>query len=217
MHQNPKRVPAAVLADLRSGSLSELAPKFEFWKGMVLGSQGDPVDHLFIIAEGQVLLSRRDPDGGERPIYLLGPGDLFGEGSLRPDRRWLVNVRSVSDGSAHRLPASHLPRLAQYYPQLTAYIVGLLAERLERAHSRLDLVRAHSARDRLLGLIHVLAEHHGERQGDRTWVPIHLTQEELGGMIGLARETVARLLGELADEGVIGRERAGLWLLPAAS
>jgi CRP-like cAMP-binding protein len=59
-----------------------------------------------------------------------------------------------------------------------------------------------------------MAEHHGRREGDRVWVPLGLTQEDLGKMVGLARETVARLLAELEDSGLIRREGRGVWLLP---
>ena len=45
------------------------------------------------------------------------------------------------------------------------------------------------------------------------WMPLPLTQSELGQMIGLARETVARMLAQLERDGVIRREgRKGLWL-----
>lgn len=209
-----RTAPGEVLAELQSGALAEIAPRIQFWKGMELGRQGTPCNQLYIIASGQVLLSRREPDGEERPLFLLGPGELFGEGSLREERVWLANPRAATDGTAHVLPAAQLPRLAQYYPRLTHHIIRLLADRLERSHRRLDLVRANSARDRLLGLLEVMAEHHGRREGDRVWVPLGLTQEDLGKMVGLARETVARLLAELEDSGLIRREGRGVWLLP---
>lgn len=206
--------PPGVLEELQSGALAEIAPRIEFWKGMQIGKQGTPCSQLYIVASGQVLLSRRDVDGVERPLFLLGPGDLFGEGSLRPERVWLANSRAVTDGSAHVLPAAQFPRLAQYYPRLTNHIIRLLADRLERSHRRLDLVRGSSARERLVGLLRVVAEHHGVPEGDRTWVPLALTQEDLGKMIGLARETVARLLADLEESGAIRRESGGLWILP---
>jgi CRP/FNR family transcriptional regulator len=195
--------------------LAQLAPQQQFWKGAPIGEQGSACTRLYIIASGQVLLSRRSEEGVDRPMYLLGVGDLFGEGSLRPERVWLFQARALTDVTAHALPSAHLPKLAQYYPQLTAHIVRLLAERLERSHSRVDLVRTHGARDRLMGLFQVLAERHGEPEGDRIWVPLTVTQEEIGAMVGLARETVARLLTELEEAGVLDRGRRGVWLKPA--
>ncbi len=209
----PIEADRSVLTELESGSLAELAPRVPFWKGMQLGLQGQPCEHLYIIARGQVLLSRKNANADSYAMYLLGPGDLFGEGSLQPDRRWLVTARAVTDGAVHMLPAAHLPRLAQYYPQLTAHIVRLLSERLERAHQRADVVRTSGARDQVLALLRALAGYHGQRQGDEIWVPVTITQEELGEMIGVSRETVARAISDLESQGYLRhRRRRGFWL-----
>lgn len=205
------------LSELESGSLGELAPKIPFWKGMQIGVQGQPCDHLYIISRGQVLLSRRGDNGDNYAIQLLGAEDLFGEGSLQPERRWLVSARAVTDGAAHMLPAAHIPRLAQYYPRLMTQIVRLLSERIERAHRRADVIRTSGARDQVLALIRALAGRHGQPQGDEIWVPMTITQEELGEMIGISRETVARAISDLEDQGLLRhRRRRGFWL-PVAS
>lgn len=192
--------------------LGELAPTRAYWKGSDIGAQGQPCESIYIIVRGQVLLSRRGQDGVMQPLYVLGAGDLFGEGSLRPDHRWLVSARTLTDVVAHVLSATQFPQLAQYYPQLTTQILSLLAARLERAHRRLDLVTTDSARARVFGLLSVMAEYHGEEQGGQVWVPMRLTQAEFGQMLGLARETVARLMAALESEGLIRRQgRRGFW------
>ncbi|MCC2671557.1 MAG: Cyclic nucleotide-binding domain, partial [Armatimonadetes bacterium] len=109
-----QREPA--LLDLDSWPLADIVPKVRFWKGGRIGTQGEPCDTIYIIAEGQVLLSRRNPDGDDYALYLLGAGDLLGEGACGRNKRWLVSVRALTDGSAYALPASQLPRFAQHYP-----------------------------------------------------------------------------------------------------
>jgi len=206
-------LPAQVLADLTSGSLAGLAPLRKFWKGTLVGRQGEPCDQLYVISRGQVLLSLEREEDVSDPLYLLGAGEIFGEGSLRPERRWLVTARAVTDGTAHVLPAAHLPRLCQYYPELTSYIIGLMSARLERAHHRVGLVKGNSGRERLLGLLCVLARHHGCQDGEWSRLSVYLTQAELGEMVGLARETVARIFAGLTKEEVLRRSgRHTLWL-----
>lgn len=209
----PADLPAQVLADLTSGSLAGLAPLRKFWKGALIGTQGEPCNQLYIIASGQVLLSLQSEGDASDPLYLLGAGEIFGEGSLRPERRWLVTARAVTDGTAHVLPAAHLPRLCQYHPELTSYIIGLMSARLERAHHRVGLVKGNGGRERLLGLLCVLARHHGCQDGEWSRLSVYLTQAELGEMVGLARETVARIFAELTKDGLLRRSgRHTLWL-----
>jgi CRP/FNR family transcriptional regulator, cyclic AMP receptor protein len=197
--------------------LRELAPRRTFSRDTEIGVQGQPCTVLYVIAEGQVLLSRCG--AGEEPhaLELLGPGDLFGEGALQPERVWLVTARAVTEAQAYALPAAQLTRLSQYYPQLSSHILTLLSGRLKRAHRGADLVTTASARERILRLLCLLAEYHGRPRDGETWLPLTLTQTELGHMIHLTRETVARTLSELEREGVISRHgRKGLWLRATA-
>jgi CRP/FNR family transcriptional regulator, cyclic AMP receptor protein len=195
--------------------LAEIAPRMPFWKGTVIGKQGEPCSSIYIIVSGQVLLSRKSLEGEEYSVYLLGGGDLFGEGSLQPEREWMVTARAVTDGAAYVLPSAQLSRFIQYYPDLGTHIVKLLGARLVRSHRRLDLVTSNCARDRVLGLLRVLADHHGQERQERIWLPISVTQTELAEMVGLARETVARVLTALETEGLVFKEgRRGFWLKP---
>ncbi len=180
--------------------LADLAPAMPFFRGDILGEQGQPCHSVYLLAQGQVLLSRQGPAGQPYALYLLRPGELFGEGSLRPERRWLVTARALEDGIAHVLPARQLPRLAQHHPELTAGVIALLSGRLEQAHQRLDLLAQPAARERVLGLLEAV----GTAPQDG-WSSVSLTQAELAGMVGLARETVARVLAELEEDGLIRR------------
>jgi len=197
--------------------LAEIAARQPLLKGRFICVQGQPADSLYLIEKGQVLLCRTDAEGEDYSLYLLGPGQLFGEGALHPEGMSLVTARAITDGSAYVLSGALLPRLFQHYPELAQHILNLLSIRLERAHRRLDVTRLADARTRLLALLYVMADHQGESCGSEIWMPLSLTQAELGQMIGLARETVARILTQLAREGAIRREgRRGLWLLPDA-
>lgn len=207
-------VPSRLLDELNSPRFCELAPRHPIEKGRKIGGQGRPCDRLYLIAEGQVLISTRDDEGDELALYLLGPGEVFGIGALLPERRWLVTARAVTDGVVHALPGAHVAKMGQYYPELTTHLFAVLAKRIERFHLRLRVMVRQSARDRLLGLLSLLAGYHGEPEGDNHWLPIPVTQSQLGEMIGLARETVARTLADLEEEGVIRREgRKGFLLV----
>lgn len=209
----PSTNPATLLTALKSGSLADFAAKTPFWKGMKLGVQGEPCPHLYIVASGQVLLRRRNSQGEDSALYLLGPGDLFGEGSLLPRGEWIFSAQAVTDGTAYLIRTAQLPHLAQYHPEITAHVIRLLASRLQQAHERGDLVTKQGARERLLGLLALMAEYQGEPRGEEVWISLTVTQEQLGEMIGLARETVARTISGLEHEGVVRHvRRRGFWL-----
>lgn len=205
--------PQLSLADLDLRVLEEIAPRKALLKGRLICVQGQQAGSLYLIETGQVLLTRTDTEGEDYSLYLLGAGQLFGEGALHPEGVSLVTARAMTDGTVYELPAALLPRLFQFYPALARHVVNLLSVRLERAHRRLDVTRMADAKTRLLALLYAMADHHGEAAGEEIWMPLPVTQAELGQMVGLARETVARILGQLAREGAIRRDgRRGLWL-----
>lgn len=193
--------------------LSQLAPVVPFWKGQWIGQEGQDCRRVFVLVRGQVLLSHRGSASSNRSLHLLGPGDLFGEDSLFPEQLWKVSARALTDAAAHSLPAAQLPRFGQSFPRLTAHLLGLLARRVDAAHRRLDLMSTDCAKERVLGLLRLLA---GGRQQQRSgYVPVEaqLTQAQMGEMLGLARETVARALADLEKIGAIRREgRSAIWL-----
>lgn len=210
---SPLARPTLSLPQIDLRDLEEIAPRKPLLKDRLICVQGQEAESLYIVEEGQVLLYRTDGEGEDYSLYLLGPGQLFGEGALHPECRSLVTARAITDGTAFALSAALLPRLFQHYPELARHILNLLSLRLERAHRRLDATRLVDARARLLSLLYAIADYDGQSIGSEIWMPLTLTQTELGQMIGLARETVARILSQLTREGAIRRDgRRGLWL-----
>jgi CRP/FNR family transcriptional regulator len=198
--------------------LAQVVTPRPFLKGTEIAVQDQPCRGLHLIRRGQILLSRRNVDGENYALYLLGAGEMFGEGSLRPEGRWLATARAVTDGSLFVLPASQLPGLLQAHSQLASQLLVLMSGRLEQAHRRLDLLSTTSARERVLGLLRVMAGTRGRVQDGELWLSLPLTHGELGGMLGMTRETVARVVSALEAEGLIRhRRRHGFWITAAAS
>jgi CRP-like cAMP-binding protein len=63
----------ALLADVRTR---------RFAAGSYILREGDPGDHLHVIASGEVRIARTTEAGGEVVFGVLGTGDVFGEFAL---------------------------------------------------------------------------------------------------------------------------------------
>lgn len=193
--------------------LAEITQRRPFFQGRLVAVQGQPSEGLCIIGKGQLLLSRANDTGEDYALFLLGPGELFGAGALLPEGQWLATVRGVTDGYLYVVSPSNLPRLLEFYPQLGVQLLRMLAFALQRAYRRQDVAQSLVARERLFKLLCLLAEYHGRNEAGEARLELHLSQAELGEMVSLARETVARALGELVEEGRIRREgRRVIWV-----
>jgi CRP-like cAMP-binding protein len=73
---------AAIFADLDDGELSrviEVCKEQKFQGAETIFKEGEPGNRLYIIAEGEVRISRNIPGSGEEALAVLKQGACFGE------------------------------------------------------------------------------------------------------------------------------------------
>ncbi|MEZ4517769.1 MAG: cyclic nucleotide-binding domain-containing protein [Chloroflexota bacterium] len=66
--------------------------------GEVILRQGEPVEHLFMVASGEVEIVVDQPPAGETPVARLGQGKFFGEIEMMSGRHSLASVRVPPGG-----------------------------------------------------------------------------------------------------------------------
>jgi len=73
---------AAIFSDLDEGELArvlEICKEQKFQSAATVFKEGEPSNRLYIIAEGEVRISRIVPGSGEEALAVLKPGTCFGE------------------------------------------------------------------------------------------------------------------------------------------
>jgi CRP-like cAMP-binding protein len=78
-------------------SLAEQAEKLTFAEGDTIVAEGDSADRFFVIAQGEVAVTRRTPEGEEIELATHGPGQFFGEIGLLAETRRTATVRAIGD------------------------------------------------------------------------------------------------------------------------
>ena len=78
-------------------SLAERAEKVSVAAGETIVAEGDAADRFYVIAQGEVAVSRRSPEGQEIELATLGPGQFFGEVGLLAETRRTATVRAIAD------------------------------------------------------------------------------------------------------------------------
>jgi hypothetical protein len=172
-------------------------------------------------AVGLLVLSglvARDVALGDRvATQLIGPGDVF-DPWARPDEllpcvvRWTVHepaVFAVLDG---RFTAA-----ARRWPSLGVEVQRRLAERADRLASQLAGLHLSSVDLRVLALLWQLAERFGRVGSDGVFLPLKLTHQLLGQLVGAQRSTVTLAIGQLTERGHLQRLADGTWRLTRES
>ena len=205
-------------------ALVEAGTARHYRKGEPLFIAGDAGGFVVLITAGRVKVTAPAPTGAEAVLSLRGPGDLVGELSAladAPDERVATVValepvvcRVVRSGDFRAIVAAH--------PAMALGLLRMMAARLNEADRRIVEFGAYDTVRRLARLLADMADATGSGRprvgpGDQVRVlRTGLTQDDLAGMVGASRESVARGLATLRSLGLVstGRGRVDVRDLP---
>jgi CRP-like cAMP-binding protein len=181
----------------------------------------DPAFLGLLMIDG--MMARDVELGGRRCSELLGPGDL-----LRPwdyDENELPSVPSESawtvlEPSRLAVLDGRFARVACRWPEFVARLIGRTLRRSRWLAILLTISSMPRVDARVQALLWHLADRWGRVTLDGVVVPVRLTHDMIGRLVGAHRPSVTTALSELAREGRVARIPAG-WLLrgdpPAAA
>ncbi|HKO27222.1 MAG TPA: helix-turn-helix domain-containing protein [Solirubrobacteraceae bacterium] len=164
------------------------------------------------VFEGLVMSSLRI--GEQTGIHLLGPGDLLvPRNELWPT--WLAEL-DFRTATPARLGLLGNDLLAAIYrwPRLLQGLYGSLGDQLQRLSVQLVVCQLPRVEDRIMAMLWLLADSWGYVTPGGVRVPLALTHETLGALVGARRPTVTLALRKLTDDGALVPQDHG-WLLVA--
>jgi hypothetical protein len=173
----------------------------------------DAADLGLLVTGG--LLTRDVTVAGTRASELIGPGDLLRPLDYEGDEAsvpFLVSWNVLEPARVAVLDA----RVANVTARWPSVFAGILRRGVKRAQTGAALLAVGHLTGvdmRLLVLLWSLADRFGHTTRDGVVVPLRLTQDTLGRLIGARRPPVSHALKRLAVEGHLVRRPEGGWLL----
>ncbi|MCF8470610.1 MAG: Crp/Fnr family transcriptional regulator [Parvibaculum sp.] len=160
----------------------------------------DPPDGTYALLTGLLRTSRTLRDGRELIIEQKTSGDWFGEVSSFDGRPRSFDTVAVGGASVAHLPRKAFDSLIAKHPECRAFFIQVLCRHMREAYDKGQSAFLLSAPARLARLLHAFAD----RSGESASAPvIRLSQDELGRMTALSRQSINKLLGEWQAEGIL--------------
>jgi CRP/FNR family cyclic AMP-dependent transcriptional regulator len=179
-----------------------------FRKGETVFHQGDPGDALFIMASGSVKVVLPSDEGAEPAIVaILGAGEFFGELAILDGAPHSATIVAIEPTETLVLHRDAFLALIDSQAELRRALLASLAAEIRRLTGHVEDLHFLDLPARLASRIVRLARTLPSGDNGEVRIAWPYTQSELAGMIGGSRQSVNRLLADLADEGLVRIER----------
>ena len=177
-------------------------------RGEVLLRAGEPVDGWYAVLSGLVKLQTRSAQGRLSVFLGVPGGEWFGEGSVMKSEPRRYDVIALRDTQLLCLPRPLFDDLRATSLAFNQALLVQMNMRLGQAMAVIEAGRIRSPEQRVALYLSRLFWH-GMRR-------LNLSQEELGQLAGLSRQTVNRVLQVLEQEGLVSLAQGRVGILDEA-
>ena len=193
----------AIFSEMSAAELDRIAaatvPQY-FDKGQSIVQCGDPCTGFHVVVYGQVKLAFTSPQGVEKVVEIIRPGQSFGEALMFLDSPYIVFAQALADSMLLHV-AKHAV-LNELGPDgFGRRMIAGLAQRLHGLVRDVEAYSLRSGQERVIG--YLLAElPEGAASGP---AEIHLTpgKSVLASRLNMTPEHFSRILHELGNAGLI--------------
>jgi CRP-like cAMP-binding protein len=180
----------------------------------VIFARGDPGICLFAVCSGTVKISTPSPTGRGAIFNLLSDGAVFGEIALLDGLPRTADATAITDCELMVIERRDFVPLILEQPEIALKLIELLCGRLRHTTEQLEDIMFLDLPGRLAKTLLQLAK--GARPTPRG-PKVALTQDDIGKIIGISRESTNKQLREWEARDWLVLERGGIVIRSSAA
>jgi CRP-like cAMP-binding protein len=206
----------AVFRDLESAALDQLCRHIvarKFNRGTTIFAKGDPGNCLFIVAKGTVKISVSSLEGRSALLNFVEEGDMFGEIALLDGLPRTTDATANTNCELLVIDRRDFLPFIKGQPELALKLIELLCARLRWTTEQIERVILQNLPGRVANVLIRLADRHDCAPGQS----ITITQQEIGEMVGMTRESINKQLRAWESNHWIRLEHGAVHILNAAA
>ncbi len=167
---------------------------------------------VYFIVEGDIRVVNYSLSGREITLDDLSDGDYFGELAAIDGQPRSASVMALTDSLVASLPKDQFLALLESHPTIAMKVIRRLTEIVRTATDRIMDLSTLAANNRVhADLLRLAKDHmHGGNEAEISPIPLH---SDIACRASTTRETVARVLSDLARHGVVERQKEMLLVM----
>nr|WP_315421621.1 helix-turn-helix domain-containing protein [uncultured Pedobacter sp.] len=182
--------------------LDRLKARF-FRKNQTIYYQGEYHSGLYYLVSGNVKTFISDSSGNLLITDIYGPGEYFGLQDFALGSHAFHTSKAISDAEIIAIPLKDVNELIVEYPDILRVFVKKLAKSVRDMEEKAMALAHASVRERVAAAIIRLAKQ-GKNSSDK--IRVSLPRTDLANIVGIASETLSRILSDFARDGLIEKD-----------
>jgi CRP-like cAMP-binding protein len=174
--------------------------------GQVIQDIGGSSTMVLCVASGLAKCVKYLPNGEQRILRLAKPGDLIGI-ELMWDRAHRHRVYALMDVEVLRIPLAKLKPIAEKEPDFCLWLGGQWLQALNEAERWILDFATGALQEKIARLILYLMEGSNPREE-----VVLLKRSDMAAILGVASESVCRIMGDFQKRGVLTNVKANLYV-----
>ncbi len=186
------------LSDEQLARVARHATPVRLDEGQMLFRQGDPAERFYLVISGHLRLFRLSPEGAEKVIEIVTPGETFAEALMFLDApRYPVCAAALGPVELLSMDNRDFTRMLRESFDTCFILLGVLSQRLRSLVCEVDNLTLHSATSRFA--CYLLAKRPVEGQ------ILHLDARKgvIASRLSIKPETFSRIEKDLSERGII--------------
>lgn len=170
--------------------------------------QHDAFKSCYAVRSGAIKTFMVNEDGEEQITGFYLPGEIIGLDSMNADV-YSCTAKALERTSVCEIPFDKIEYLASQIPSLQHHFFQLMSKEIQESHQLTMLLSKNTAEERIASLLLSLSTRFQRRKLSATRFALPMSRNDIANYLGLAVETVSRVLTRFQKLSLInlqGRE-----------
>lgn len=191
---------------------SVIKRKEVYKRGQVLFRPGERLDYVFALRSGSVKTYVCTFDGRVQITGFHIAGELLGLSALA-SRQCTSEAVALETVSVCKVEISRLDEVAMKIPSIQYQMLRIMSGQIRQDEDLMLLLGKRSAEERLADFLISLSRRFASRNYSETQFRLSMSRLDIGNYLGLAEETVIRILRRFEESGLIVADRRHVRLI----
>lgn len=178
----------------------------DFSRGQSVFNRGDRAIGLYILLEGQLKLGLTSPQGAEKIISIISPGESFGEAVLYLERQFPIYAEAIQDSKILLVPKNLIFSMLYSDPHYALKMLAGLSIRMHQLIQNIEMLSLQSSTQRFIAYMLQISA----TAKDATKIKLPANKLTIASLLNLTPETLSRILTKLKQLELIEVEGGSL-------